>query len=279
MSTSEPPLDREADPEWMHERGHQRSMATIVKVGVVVALLVAGIGLTTWRSAPRQVASVSGVEQGVTTTLAHVAGGGNGSVDRIGQAARTDLGPPIQLTPLPAGGAPMPDEGRLHRSYLAEGYQADSMALSSFRVDPAPADVMPGLSVAEALRSFNATAAASVARQEGTTMVLRFGLFTGNVANPLAPGSNALTGTRELRAEPAWLLLIDGVRSLPSGGGAAAGPSEVGTTGNPPAPGITAAPPKVLVGYAATVIADADGRPLTGMTITGRGSVSQLGLG
>ena len=254
------------------------SVPTIVKAGVVVTCLVAAIGLTTRSPAPRQVATVSGVDHGVTTTVALFARGADGSVDRIAQPARGDLGPPIQLTPLPAGGAPMPEDGRLHRSYLPEGYRADSIALSSFRVDPAPADTVPRLSLADALRSFEATPAASVARQAGTTVVLRFGLFTGNVANPLAPGSNALTGSHELRAEPAWLVLIDGVRSSPSGGGAV-GPSEVGATVNPSAPGITAPPPNIGVGYAVTVIADADGRLLTGMTITGRGSISQLGVG
>lgn len=273
MIESEPLWDPERHRAWVHDRGLQlrsrRSLHQAVTTGGVLVLLIAAIGMTVRGDQDRQTTTV--LSGAPTTTVASAKGAVSG-----------DLGPPLVVTPLPATTTPPPPvDGRLRHSYVPLGYRSDSPALSSFRVDPAPAELASQLSPAEALRAFQAHAdAASVTRQAGTTVTVRFGLFTGNVANPLEPGSNALTGTHQVQDVPAWLVLIDGVRTAGSGGGA--GGSSVssadGGVVTTLATATTAPPPSNLItGYAVTAISDGDGRLLTGLMITG-GSVSQLGL-
>ncbi|MDP1804415.1 MAG: hypothetical protein Q8K72_04555, partial [Acidimicrobiales bacterium] len=251
----------------------QRTLRQVLTTGGVVVVILAAIGLSVRANADRQATTVlSGGPLAPTTTLASAAG-----------AASGDLGPPLVVTPLlPPSNPPPPVDGRLRRAYVPLGYRSDSPALSSFRVDPAPPNVAAQLSPAEALRAFQAHGeAASQTRQAGTTVTVRFGLFTGNVANPLEPGSNTLTGTHQVQEVPAWLVLIDGVRTAGSGGGAggsSVSSADSGGVGTTLATVTTAAPPSNLVtGYAVTVISDGGGRLLTGLMITG-GSVSQLGL-
>jgi hypothetical protein len=152
--------------------------------------------------------------------------------------------------------------------------------LSSYRVDPAPEDLKPALSQADAIRAFEATDAASVAHQAGTTVIVRFGLFTGSVPNPPAP-DHTLTGTHQVQQQPAWLILIDGVQPVPSRGGAVNPPEVLGLSpaGAPTAATTitTAAGPEIVTGHAVAVITDPEGRLLTGLTITG-GSVADLGV-
>lgn len=276
MIESDPLWDPERHRAWVHDRGlqlrSQRSVRQAVTTGVVV-VLVAAIGLSVRATPDRQATAVlsGGLPNAPTTTVATVG------------AASGDLEPPLVVTPLPATSSPPPPvDGRLRHAYVPLGYRSDSPALSSFRVDPAPADVGAQLSPADALRAFQAHAeAASVTRQAGTTVTVRFGLFTGNVANPLQPGSNTLTGTHEVREVPAWLVLIDGVRTAGSGGGAGGSSVSSADSGGvvTTLATVTTAPPpsNLMTGYAVTVISDGDGRLLTGLMITG-GSVSQLGL-
>lgn len=274
MIESEPLWDPERHRTWVHDRGLQlrsrRSLHQAVTTGGVLVLLIAAIGMTVRGDRDRQTTTV--LSGAPATTVASAKGAVSG-----------DLGPPLVVTPLPATSTPPPPvDGRLRHSYVPLGYRSDSPALSSFRVDPAPAELASQLSQAEALRAFQAHAdAASVTRQAGTTVTVRFGLFTGNVANPLEPGSNTLTGTHQVQDVPAWLVLIDGVRTAGSGGGAggsSVSSADSGGVVTTLATATTAPPPSNLItGFGVTAISDGDGHLLTGLMITG-GSVSQLGL-
>lgn len=156
-------------------------------------------------------------------------------------------------------------DGRLRRSYLAPGYRSDSGALGNFRVDPAPDTLVPQSTEADVLRAFKASEAGSIGSQPGTTTIARFGLFTGNVANPPA-SDGRLTGTHPVEGQPAWIILVDGVKFMRSGG-ADRNPDAVATTRAPSDPH----------SYAVTAVSDSDGRLLTGLLITG-GSAAALGI-
>lgn len=83
-----------------------------------------------------------------------------------------------------------PADGRLGQPYVTPSYQPGSGALASFRVDPAPSSVQPRLTEAEVLAAFDASEAAPRLYGCDYLTIVRFGLFSGNVANPPAPDRN-----------------------------------------------------------------------------------------
>lgn len=157
-------------------------------------------------------------------------------------------------------------DGRLRRSYLTPGYRSDSGALGNFRFDPAPDTLASQSTEADVLRAFKASEAGSIGSQPGTTTIARFGLFTGNVANPPA-SDGRLTGAHPVEGQPAWIILVDGVKFMRSGG----------ADRNADAVPTTRAPSDPPDSYAVTAVSDSDGRLLTGLLITG-GSGSALGI-
>ncbi|MDQ6945735.1 MAG: hypothetical protein M3256_05535 [Actinomycetota bacterium] len=269
LNESEPLWDPERHRERVVSRGrrlrrrHERGKTLGVGGGVVV--LIATVALV-WPHSTNRVAVVAGPAPAAST------GSAANGVNSGAAAPESSSPPPNEPT--------APDDGRLHRSYIPVGYRPGDSSLSSYRVDPAPEDLKPALSQADAVRAFEVTDAASVAHQAGTTVIVRFGLFTGSVLNPPAP-DHTLTGTHQVQQQPAWLILIDGVRSFPSRGGAANPPEILGVSpagATAAATTITTAPgPEIVTGHAVAVITDPEGRLLTGLTITG-GSVAELGV-
>ena len=240
-----------------------------------MVMLLGGLTVATRQPSSRPLATVAAsVPTAPSTTAPTSLATSTGNAGAVADAA---------AVPQLAGSTASPDDGRLHRAYVPVGYRPGDGALSSFRVDPAPEDVKPALSQAEALRTFEASDAGSYTRQAATSVTVRFGLFSGSISNPPAP-DHTLTGTYQVQAVPAWLVVIDGVRVSPSGV-ATAGPAvptdgssgarTALTTNVPIAP--IAAP--VVSGYALTVMADPDGQFLTGLMINGGGSAAQLGIG
>lgn len=173
--------------------------------------------------------------------------------------------------------APASADGRLTRPYTSASYQPDSGALGSFRVDPAPTAITPRMSAEQALAAVVATEAGWFPASSDRTTIVRFGLFTGNVSNPPAP-DHTLTGSHPVAGEPAWVVVVEGVNVSPSGGGRAGsaistnGPSDAGTTAPAISTTLTATPETPVKGYAVTVLSDATGELLTGLSITGGGS-------
>jgi hypothetical protein len=156
---------------------------------------------------------------------------------------------------------PKPDDGRLHRLYATAEYQPGSPSMGSWRMDPAPADARPHLSQSEALALFRASDGGRFAG--GSNTIVRFGLFTGNAPNPNTPDGH-LTGSHPIGAVPAWIIVVEGLELMPSGG--------AGTPGSPPRTQTTVA------GYALTVLSDEDGHNLTGWYETG-GTAASTGIG
>lgn len=279
MNEPEPLWDPERHRRAVHRRGrhlrHRRSVLTTLGASGVVVMLLGGFALTNRQPSSRQVAAVaSGTPTAPSTTA---------STSMATHTANAGTASDAATVAPPAASTVVPDDGRLHRPYVPVGYRLGDGALSSFRVDPAPDDMMPTLSQAEALRSFEASDVGSSIRQAGTSVVVRFGLFSGSVSNPPAP-DHTLTGTNQVQAVPAWLVVIDGVQFSPSGPGAA-GPAVLpGDTSGVPTVVATTMPiasvaGAVVSGYAITVIADPGGQFLTGLMITGGGSAAQRGIG
>ena len=190
------------------------------------------------------------------------AGGGRGDLrvatDGIAVAPTTavaDVGRPLSTTTTEQE----PADGRLRQSYVAPSYQPGSGALASFRVDPAPSSVQPRLSEAEVLTAFDASDAAPRPYGSDYVTIVRFGRFSGNVANPPAP-DRALTGSHPVEGEPAWLVVFDGIRLR-----------ESTPARNPDAPPVdqgSTAPTVRRTGHAAAVLSDSTARLLSGFTIS-----------
>ncbi len=274
LNESEPLWDPEGHRERVVARGRRlrrrQGIAKMLGIGGGVVVLIATVALIARPDPTSRVAIVSGPTAGASTIAGSVVrGAGAGAAAAVPAATR-----PTTI------GSPVPDDGRLRRAYVPVGYRPGDGSLSSYRVDPPPDDVTPALSRADAVRAFEATDAALVVHQAGTTVMARFGLFTGNVLNPPAP-DHALTGTHQVQQLPAWLILIDGVRSSPSGGGTVDPPAMLGVSpaGAPTVATTvtTAAGDRIVTGYAVAVITDPEGGLLTGLTIAG-GSVAELGV-
>jgi hypothetical protein len=101
-----------------------------------------------------------------------------------------------------------PYDGRLHVAVVPESYAEDSDALSSWRMDPAPADMQSTLTLDEVRTSFEKS---DFGRNQQPRYY--FGLFTGNEPNPNAPDGR-LTGVHRVENVPAWLVMIDN-REIP----------------------------------------------------------------
>ena len=163
--------------------------------------------------------------------------------------------------------AQAPADGRLRQPYVTPSYQPGSGALASFRVDPAPSSVQPRLSEAQVLAAFDVSDAAPRPSGSDYVTIVRFGLFSGNVANPPAP-DRTLTGSHPVEGEPAWLVVFDGIRLQESG--AARNPDAL------PVDAGSAAPPveQRRIGHGAAVISDSTAQLLSGyMTASGPAGV------
>ena len=154
-----------------------------------------------------------------------------------------------------------PADGRLRQPYVTPSYQPGSGALSSFRVDPAPSSVQPRLSEAQVLAAFDTSDAAPRPYGSDYVTIVRFGLFSGAVANPPAP-DRTLTGSYLVEGEPAWLVVFDGVRQRE--GGAARNPDTSPIDQRSTAP--SAGEPRT--GHAVAVISDSTARLLSGYAIS-----------
>ena len=160
-----------------------------------------------------------------------------------------------------------PADGRLRQSYVTPAYQPGSGALASFRMDPAPSSVQPRVSEAQVLAAFDVSDAAPRPSGSDYVTIVRFGLFSGNVANPPAP-DRTLTGSHPVEGEPAWLVVFDGIRMR-----------ESGAARNPDAPPVdqgSTAPPveQRRTGHGAAVISDSTAQLLSGyMTASGPSGV------
>ena len=142
---------------------------------------------------------------------------------------------------------------RLVGAWATPGYDPTSTALGDFRVDPAPADLRPRLTVPSATGIAAHDLGGEIATP-GTRTVARFGLFTGNLVIVGTDANHTLEGSRRVTAIPAWLIVTDGVEMDSTGG-------------PPPGPGPTVAPcPSALTGAAADVVGDADGQPLANLS-------------
>jgi len=168
-----------------------------------------------------------------------------------------DLGRPQPTTTINQA----PADGRLRQPYVTPSYQPGSGALSSFRVDPAPSSVQPRLSEAEVLAAFDASDAAPRPFGSDYVTIVRFGLYSGAVANPAAP-DGTLTGSHLVEAEPAWLVVFDGVRLRERGPARNpdTSPTDQGSTGP------TAGEPRT--GHAVAVLSDFTARLVSGYTIS-----------
>ncbi len=158
-------------------------------------------------------------------------------------------------------------DGRLRQPYVTPSNQPGSGALASFRVDPAPSSVQPSLSEAQVLAAFDVSDAAPRPYGSDYVTIVRFGLFSGNVANPPAP-DRTLAGSHPVEGEPAWLVVFDGIRLR-----------ESGAARNPDAPPVdqgSTAPPveQRRIGHGAAVISDSTAQLLSGyMTASGPAGV------
>jgi hypothetical protein len=118
---------------------------------------------------------------------------------------------------------------------------------------------------ADAIAAFKASSSGGLTNQPGnSTVAAYFGLFTGNAANPSAPDGR-LTGSHPIGPLPAWLVVVDGLKIVGSGGGGVS-PGSPPTTQELPGPG-----------YALNVLRDGDGQNLTGVSETG-GTASDTGI-
>ena len=126
----------------------------------------------------------------------------------------------------------------------------DQTSSTSRRLDPAPQDLEPRLTAAEAIAALHV--AHPFAHQERALAL--FGVFSGIELGSAPP--SAEDGQRQLDAEPAWLVLVDD------------GPVEYQS---PAAPGPGALPesPVHLQQYTVAVIADLDSRLLSGVNQEG----------
>ncbi len=202
--------------------------------------------------------------------LAVVRGGGGRDDLRVaadGIAAPTTAIPEVGRSSPTTTNAQAPADGRLRQPYVTPSYQPGSGALASFRVDPAPSSVQPRLSEAQVLAAFDGSDAAPRPYGSDYVTIVRFGLFSGNVANPPAP-DRTLTGSHPVEGEPAWLVVFDGI-----------GLRESGAARNPDAPPVDqgSTSPSVeqrRIGHGAAVISDSTAQLLSGyMTASGPAGV------
>jgi hypothetical protein len=138
----------------------------------------------------------------------------------------------------------VPYDGRLHVAVVPDTYSADSACMCSWRMDPAPAERQPELTLAEVRASFEQSDFG-----RGQHPRYYFGLYSGSVPNPNAPDGR-LTGMHNEDDIPAWLVVLDDQTFMPSGGGAA--------PGEPP-PTVTP-----VRGWSWTQLRDAPGAPVIG---------------
>jgi hypothetical protein len=227
------------------DRGPRRRFPIVAVVGVPLALaVIAAVFLSSQTDGHGHVI----VAAGTTTTV---------------------IGHPENATPTDAPTGPAlapsglsPDDGRLHQPYATAQYRPGSAGMDSWRMDPAPASLASRLSAAQALALFRAIN--HVPGDANATTVVRFGLFTGNEANPPGPPPNhPLTGSHPVGPLPAWIVLVDGIQMGP-----AAGPPEPSTT----------VPTAPLKGHAMAVISDQDGHDLFGVLEVGGESAASTGI-
>ena len=160
-----------------------------------------------------------------------------------------------------------PADGRLRQAYVTPSYQPGSGALASLRVDPAPSSVQPMLTEAQVLAAFDASDAAPRPYGSDYVTIVRFGLFSGNVANPPAL-DRTLTGSHPVDGEPAWLVVFDGIRLRE--GGAARNPDAPPVDQGSTAPAVE----ERRIGHGAAVISDSSAQLLSGyMTASGPAAV------
>jgi len=229
-------------------RAVRRRLPVWPLVGVAVAAVVAVAVLVAGRPG-HQAGQVVASNPATTVT------GSNGGAPSVTTTTGAQTAAP----------SPKPVDGRLHRPYVPAEYKVGSASMDSWRMDPAPPDVKPRLSQAQVLALLGRSAPGDHTAQPHTTTTVRFGLFTGNGPNPSGPPpDHLLTGSHPIGPLPAWIILVDGIELVPSGGGFSPGGSVVPVT--------------PVRGYALTVVSDQDGHDLTGSYEVGGASAASTGI-
>jgi hypothetical protein len=131
--------------------------------------------------------------------------------------------PALTNTATSALPTPRPAESRLVVP-VDQGYRPGLLSIGNYRMDPAPPSVTPRLTGAQAIHVLATSDAKAYLRLPGARTIARFGLFSGAEAAPTQIGS--LGPTNAVKATPAWLVIISGVKWLPVGGAYAPGSAQ-----------------------------------------------------
>lgn len=227
----------------------------MLTVAVLVGAAACGDGTIPSRTATGFAAASDTSAPTIGTDGAPVAGsiGAAGADDAAAATSESEAHVPPGGSPADSDAAaittttvPAPDSGgRLRHPYVTPDYQPQGEPnLSSYRVDPPPADLASRMTTEEVGVAFGQREGGVFQGQPDARMIVRFGVFDGwdsvSVASP----------PRRIAGEPVWLILVDGLTTY---------------SRRPPGPGSpTTAPPEIIESHVVAVMSDGDGRLLGG---------------